>query len=99
MTDIVVLGSCRHGPYKFIAVPEKVEGKWNTEEGYQIAAKKFYPAIQSCDEVWVLLNDPNNEIGRIGEHTQRDFDVAKAMRKKIRFIVDMEYFDHLESEW
>ena len=35
---IVILGSCKHGKYE-CTVPEKVPGKWNTEEGYKIATE------------------------------------------------------------
>ena len=90
--DIVILGSCRHSPYNFIAVPVKVEGKWNTEDGYKIASEKFYPAIDRCDEVWVYLNEDND----IGEHTQRDLGYTLLKRKKVKVIVDKDYFDELQ---
>jgi hypothetical protein len=78
---IVVIGSCKYGAYEILAVPEKVPGLWNTEEGYQKAAEKFYPAIKEADEVWVYAPD-----GEIGEHTQRDLDFALSQGKIIRII-------------
>jgi len=81
MTKIVIIGSCRFGPYEILAVPNKIEGAWNTEEGYQIACKKFYPAMDQCDEVWMYVPD-----GNIGEHTMRDLLYAMEKRKTVRII-------------
>jgi len=80
MPKIVVLGSARYEPYEFLAVPNKIPGAWNTEEGYRIASKKFYPAIDEADEVWVYA--PQG----IGEHTLRDLQYAQSKHKKIRYI-------------
>lgn len=80
MPKIVILGSCRFEPYKILAVPKKVKGKWNTEEGYQISTERFYPAIKEADEVWVYAPDG------IGEHTQRDLDFAIKEGKIIKFL-------------
>jgi len=80
MPKIVILGSCRHEPYEILAVPNKIPKAWNTEKGYEIASKKFYPAIDKADEVWVYAPDG------IGEHTFRDMKYAKSKGKKIRFI-------------
>ena len=77
---IVILGSCRYGPYTILAVPDPIPGLHNTEEGYRVAAKKFYPAIEQADEVWVYAPDS------IGEHTQRDIDFAFSKGKKVRVI-------------
>ena len=77
---IVILGSCKYEPYLILAVPEKIPGKWNTEEGYIISTEKFYPAINQADEIWVYAPDG------VGEHTQRDVDYAKSKKKVIRFI-------------
>lgn len=80
MVKIVILGSCRFEPYEILAVPNKIKGAWNTEKGYQIACKKFYPAIDKADLVIVYAPDG------IGEHTQRDIDYVKKQRKKIVII-------------
>ncbi len=79
-TNIVILGSCKHEPYK-VTVPEKVPGKWNTEEGYEEACKVFYPAINEADIVLVWL--PN---GKIGEHTKRDLTYALTQNKRVILI-------------
>lgn len=78
---IVVLGSCRFEPYNVIIVPEKVEGKWNTEEGYQIAFQKFSKAIKACDVVWVWCPDG------IGEHTRRDAEFAIKEGKQVFLLL------------
>ena len=80
MPKIVVLGSCRFEPYQFLAVPNKIPGAWNTEEGYQIAIAKFYPAIDETDEVWVYAPDG------VGEHTGRDLAYARSRGKLIRYV-------------
>lgn len=82
MTKIVILGSRRFSPYEILAVPNLIPGAWNTEEGYEIAAKKFYPAIDQADEVWVYAPDG------IGEHTQRDLNYATMQGKRIRILTD-----------
>jgi hypothetical protein len=80
MPKIVVLGSCKHEPYEVLAMPNKIPNAWNTEKGYKVACKKFYPAIKQADIIIVYA--PNG----IGEHTQRDIDFAKSQGKPI-FIV------------
>lgn len=80
LVKIVILGSCRHEPYEVLAVPKK-NPKWNTEEGYELASKKFYPAIEKADEIWIYMPDR-----KIGEHTARDIEYALKKGKKIRFI-------------
>ena len=80
LPKIVILGSCRFEPYEILAVPNKIPNAWNTEEGYKIAAKKFYPAIEEADEVWVYAPDG------IGEHTGRDLEYAKSKGKIIRVL-------------
>lgn len=70
MVKIVILGSCRFEPYEILFVPKKVKGKWNTEEGYKMASKKCYKAIEEADEIWVYVPDG------IGGHTQRDINFA-----------------------
>jgi len=80
MPKIVILGSCRFEPYVILAAPKKVKGKWNTEEGYEIATQKFYPAIDKCDLVIVYAPDG------IGEHTKRDIEYAKKQNKKVIII-------------
>jgi hypothetical protein len=79
---IVVLGSCKAGPYDIIAVPEKIPNLWNTEEGYKIAFEtKFKSAIENADEVWVYAH-------AIGEHTERDIAYARSLGKKIKLIAE-----------
>jgi hypothetical protein len=84
---IVILGSCKNGPYDIILVPKKEidnNGKslWNTEKGYQQAFKKFSKAIKEADEVWVYLGD------HVGEHTLRDYEYAKKLGKTIKIITE-----------
>ena len=80
MPKIVILGSCRFEPYEILAVPEKVPNKWNTEKGYKIAAKKFYPAIEKAD--CVIVYDPDG----IGEHTQKDINYALSHGKEVIYL-------------
>ena len=80
MPKITILGSCRFEPYKILAVPQKIQDRWNTEEGYREACKKFYPAIEQSDIILVYAPDG------VGEHTQRDIDYAKKCGKKIVVI-------------
>lgn len=75
MTKIVILGSCRFDPYEILAVPNKIPNAWNTEKGYKLASKKFYPAIDQADIIFVYA--PSG----IGEHTRRDIDYAKSQGK------------------
>ena len=79
MPKITILGSCSFQPYEILAVPEKNE-MWNTEEGYQLAFKKFKKAIDDCDFVFVY-----NPYG-IGEHTGRDLEYAKSQGKHIVYF-------------
>jgi len=79
VVKVVILGSCRFEPYEFLAVPSR-NPKWNTEEGYRMSTKKFYPAIQQADEVWVYAPDG------IGEHTRRDIEFAKKSGKIVRVM-------------
>jgi len=81
MPKIVILGSCKHEPYKILAVPNKIPNAWNTEEGYKLASKKFYPAIEEADLVLVYVPS-----GSMGEHTTRDFIYAVEHKKPIYFI-------------
>ena len=83
---IVILGSCRAGPYQIIKVPEKEMGKdgkdlWNTEEGYRQAFEKFKKAIEDADEVWIYC-------AAVGEHTMRDIEFAKSLGKKIKLVME-----------
>jgi hypothetical protein len=84
MPKVVILGSCRFSPYTVLSRPKKIYGKWNTEEGYQEAMRKHYPAIQKADEVWVYAPDG------IGEHTKRDLEYAKSLGKTVRIIGEAE---------
>lgn len=77
---IVILGSCRFEPYDIIAVPNKIPNAWNTEKGYEIASKKFYPAIEQSDEIWIYAPDG------IGKHTARDIEYALKYGKMVRLL-------------
>jgi hypothetical protein len=77
MPKIVILGSCRHEPYEVLAVPNKINGAWNTDRGCKLASKIFHPAIEKADLVFVYAPDG------IGEHTQRDIDHAKKHGKTL----------------
>ena len=77
MTKIVILGSCRFEPYEILAVPNKIPNAWNTDEGYEIACKVFYPAMDNADVILVYAPDG------IGEHTQKDIDYAYSIGKKV----------------
>ena len=80
MVKIVILGSCRFEPYEILFVPKKIEGKWNTEEGYLEACKRTYPAITDVDVVIAYVPDG------IGEHTRRDLKYAESLMKRIVLI-------------
>lgn len=80
MPKFVILGSCRFEPYEILAMPKKIPNAWNTEEGYKIAFKIFKPAIEEADVVIVYAPDG------IGEHTAKDLEYAKKMKKKIVVI-------------
>jgi hypothetical protein len=84
MTKMVILGSCRFEPYEILAVPEKVEGLWNTEEGYEKATEKFHPAMDQADVIIVYAPDG------IGEHTQKDIDYARSIGKKVYGLTEIE---------
>lgn len=77
MTKFVMLGSCRFEPYDFLAVPNKIPRAWNTDKGYAIAAKIFYPAMDKADVIIVYAPDG------IGKHTQLDIDYARSIGKKV----------------
>ena len=87
MTNITILGSCRHSPYSILAKPDPLDPRYtvdrhaffNNEEQYQKATEGFYPAIESSDVVLVYAPDG------IGEHTQRDLD--HAISKEIPYII------------
>jgi len=81
MPKIVILGSCRYGPYEILAVPNKIPNLWNTEKGYQAASQKFYPAIDQADEVWIYAPEG------VGEHTKRDVEYAKSKNKKLFILM------------
>jgi len=78
MPKIVILGSCKFEPYVILAVPNKIPGAWNTEEGYKIASQKFYPAIEKADCVLVYCPE-----GKIGEHIMRDIQYAMKLGKDV----------------
>ena len=82
MVKIVILGSCRFEPYEILAVPKRNE-LGDTEEGYQLATKKFYPAIDKADVVFVYAPDG------IGPHTKRDIDYAISKGKPVAVYMDL----------
>ena len=78
MTKFVMLGSCRFEPYEILAVPEKLtDTPHTTEEGYQMATEKFFPAMDNADVIIVFAPDG------IGKHTQLDIDYARKIGKKV----------------
>lgn len=83
MVKIVILGSCRYEPYEILAVPNKIPGAWNTDEGYKLASETFYPALKEADVILVFTPG-----GMIGEHTWKDIDFAHELGKKV-FFFDM----------
>jgi len=80
LPKIVILGSCRFSPYDVLAVPSEISPVWNTEAGYEIAFRRFGPAIKKADIVIVYAPDG------IGEHTNRDLEYAKSLGKRIHII-------------
>ena len=74
MPKIVILGSLKNGDYEVIA-PKKVRADYHNEEGYQIACKRFYPAMDEADLVIVY--------GEPGEHTERDMLYAMGKNRRI----------------
>lgn len=80
MPKIVILGSCKYEPYEILAVPNKIPNAWNTEKGYKLASKKFYPAMKKADIIIAYV--PNG----IGEHTQKDIDFAHKIGKLVYFV-------------
>jgi hypothetical protein len=112
MPKIVVLGSLRHSPYEILKVPEPVDSikegfdpqnrkEFDTEQYYQEACEKFYPAMDACDEVWVYMPE-----GRIGDHTQRDLDYAISQGKRVFLVQEVvepvdskEDLPKIEEDW
>ncbi len=88
MTNFVMLGSCRFEPYNFLAVPNMIPGAWNTDAGYAIAAKVFYPAMDKADVIIVYAPDG------IGKHTQLDIDYARSIGKKVFALKALIQMDH-----
>jgi len=85
MPKVVILGPCKYEPYEILFVPKKVsEELYNTEEGYRMASKKCYSAIDEADEVWVYIPEG------MGEYTARDFNYALSKKKKVYVLVDLE---------
>lgn len=79
MPKFTVLGSCKHEPYKVLAMPKK-NPFWNTEKGYKIASKKFYPAIDNSD--FIIVYCPYG----VGKHTKKDIEYAISKGKRIIYI-------------
>lgn len=81
MPNIVILGSCRHEPYKVLAMPNKLDPelyKKDHEAAYMEAFEKlFRPAIDDADVVFVYAP------GGIGDHTQRDIWYARKRGKPV----------------
>lgn len=88
MTKIVIIGSLRHAPYEIIKTPEPILGADQSDEGYAIAAKDFYPAIDEADEVWVYAPDG------MGVHTTLDYKCALLRGKTVRFLAITPYLSN-----
>lgn len=88
MTKIVILGSLKYSPYEIIKKPEPIPDADQSDEGYTIAAKDFYPAIDEADEVWVYA--PNG----MGVHTTLDYQCALLRGKTIRFLATTPYLSN-----
>lgn len=84
MPKIVILGSCRFEPYEILAVPNKIPGAPNTDEGYKVAIQTFYPAMDEADIVLVYAPDG------VGIHTQRDINYAREKGKTIFWMIPLE---------
>lgn len=77
MPKIVIVGKCKFD-YEVLAVPKKMlDTPEPTEEGFLLAIKKFYPAIEKCDLVIVYAPDG------ISEHMRRDIDYARKKGKPV----------------
>ena len=92
MTKIVIIGSLKHSPYEIIKTPEPIPGADQSDEGYAIAAKDFYPAIDEADEVWVYAPDG------MGVHTTLDYTYALQQGKTIRFLAKPIYLSNAFME-
>jgi len=83
MPKIVVLGSCRHEPYTFLA-PNKLDADLYARDhhaAYIDACAVFYPAIKEADVVVVY-----NPEGAVGEHTAADIREAERQGKRIVYL-------------
>ena len=87
MPKIVFLGSTRFAPYEVLAVPDPIPGAGNDDEGYELACRKFYPAIEEADLVVAFIPD------YMGEHTWRDMDYASRKGKRIVVITEGKVWD------
>jgi hypothetical protein len=81
--NIVILGSCKLGPYHVLAVPNPIPDAHNTDKGYEIASRTFYPAIQKADVVIVFSAN-----GKLGVHTRKDMLFAVEQNKRIIIITN-----------
>lgn len=88
MMKIVIIGSLRHGPYEIIKVPFPIPNADQSDEGYAIAAKDFYPAIDEADEVWVYAPEG------MGIHTTLDYQCALLRGKTVRFLATTPYLSN-----
>ena len=87
MPKIVIVGSCKHAPYKILLSPNPLDKKLyisDHEKAYEGACKWFYPAIQKADEIWIYAPEG------IGKHTLKDIQYAKKYGKKIRLLIDFD---------
>jgi len=85
---IVIIGSCKYAPYDILITPNPLnEELYNKdhERAYDEACKVFYPKIDEADEVWIYAPDG------LGEHTLKDYEYARKMNKKVRFIAGEQY--------
>lgn len=80
MPKIVIVGKCKF-EYEILAVPKKMlDTPEPTEEGFLLAIKTFYPAIEKCDLVIVYAPDG------VSEHMKRDIAYAREKGKPVFFL-------------
>lgn len=92
MPRIVILGSCEHEPYEVLIAPNKLDSELyekDHEKAYEEATKKFFPAIDEADEVWIYAPDG------MGIHTTMDYSYARMKGKTIRFLAKAGYLNSI----
>lgn len=92
MPKIVILGSCKYEPYEILIMPNKLDAELyekDHERAYEEACKKFFPAIDEADEVWVYAPDG------MGIHTTQDYSYARMEGKTIRFLAKVGHLNDI----